>query len=158
MEDEKLNERRGKYVILTTSIMQYYCMNIRISQPFRSARRKHMKLKHLLIVSAIVLAGLTNQKVASAGVVVGVSIPVPVVAVEAPVAVAPIPFFYGGFWWWNDGGYWHRSHYEHGPWGHPYRGRIPDGVTRYHHEHFGDRHDHYDRHDRYDRHDHYDRH
>jgi hypothetical protein len=91
-----------------------------------------------LAIAAILLIGVASPGFSHVNVFVGIPLPVPVVPVGPPVEVySPGPFFYGGFWWWNDGGYWHRSYYEHGPWGHPYRGRVPYDVRR-HHEHWGE--------------------
>ena len=112
-----------------------------------------MSIKRSIVIAAILLVGIADQSFGHPGVVVEVPIPVPVVTVGVPVAVAPVPFFFEGFWWWNNGGYWHRSQYEHGPWGHPYRGRVPGGVIRYHNEHFGNRGGHDDHRGHYD-HDH----
>ena len=82
----------------------------------------------------MLLVGVTDQSFAFHGPPIPIFVPVPVPAapVVAPVAVVPGPFFYGGFWWWNDGGVWRRSYYNRGPW-HAYRGRIPYGVAYYRH-------------------------
>lgn len=104
-----------------------------------------MKLKRSMVLAAILLFGVANQSFGFSGVVVPIPIPVPMVPVAQPVPVAEpavvvaVPFFFGGFWWWNNGGYWYRGYGEHGPWGHPYRGRVPAGVIRYHHDHFENR-------------------
>jgi hypothetical protein len=111
----------------------------------RAGESEAMKFKLTLISSALFLLVAAHQSSAFEGVVVPIPVPVPVVPVVQPVEVVPVPFFFGGFWWWNDRGYWYRGYSERGPWGHPYRGRIPDGVVRYHHEHFRD-HEHYDDH------------
>ena len=100
-----------------------------------------MKLKNSLIRAAMLLSCIAGASPAFARVGIEIVVPVAPVVVApaqepAPFAVVAVPFFFGGFWWWNDGGYWHRSYSNHGPWGHPYRGRVPNGVIRYHHEHF----------------------
>ncbi len=118
-----------------------------------------MKLKKSLINAAILLSCIAGSSSAFARTEIQVVVPVAPIVVApvpatAPVAIVSVPFFFGGFWWWNDRGHWYRSHSNHGAWGHPYRGRVPEGVIRYHREHFvnhgrhGDRHydEHYNNH------------
>ena len=96
-----------------------------------------MNFKRILVIAAMLLIGAASESFAFRGGVI-IPIPIPVPVAPAPVyygppAVVAEPFFYGGFWWLNDGGYWYRSHHRHGHWGRPYRGRVPHGVSHYSH-------------------------
>ena len=96
-----------------------------------------MKFKRIFVIAAMLLVGMASESFAFRG---GppILVPIPVPMVPAPMVYGPpevvaVPVFYGGFWWFNDGGYWHRSRHRNGPWGHPYRGNVPHGVRNYSH-------------------------
>ncbi len=95
-----------------------------------------MKLKRIFVIAAMLLIGAASESFAFRGPIIPIPIPVPVgpapMEYGAPEVVA-VPFFYEGFWWYNDGGGWYRSHHRNGPWRDHYRGRVPSGVAHYSH-------------------------